>query len=220
MRWFGTSTDISNQISAEEQIRNLNGQLQERVAELEAIMTVLPVGVAISHDPESSVVTANLALSELLGVKPGENIATRIDMAAAHSFDLYREGRRLANGDHPLARTARTGEQLGSLELEIRGSDGKPIYLQTSASPLFDQFGSVRGAVGAFINVTDRKHLEDLLRERADLLELATEAIIVRDMQGFLVFWNSGAEALYGWKREEVLGKSIHGESANTNEVS
>jgi PAS domain S-box-containing protein len=210
VRWFGTSTDISNQISAEEQIRNLNGQLQERVAELEAIMKVLPVGVAISHDPESSVVTANLALSELLGVKPGENIATRIDVAAAHSFDLCRDGRRLASGDHPLARTAKTGEQLGSLELEVRGSDGKPIYLQTSASPLFDQFGNVRGAVGAFINVTDRKHLEDLLRERADLLELATEAIIVRDMQGFLVFWNSGAEALYGWKREEVLGKSIH----------
>ena len=182
VRWFGTSTDISNQISAEEQIRNLNGQLQERVEELEAIMKVLPVGVAISHDPESSVVTANLALSELLGVKPGENIATRIDVTAAHSF--YRDGRRLASGDDPLARTAKTGEQLGSLELDVRGSDGKPIYLQTSASPLFDQFGSVRGAVGAFINVTDRKHLEDLLRERADLLELATEAIIVRDMHG------------------------------------
>jgi two-component system, NtrC family, sensor kinase len=51
---------------------------------------------------------------------------------------------------------------------------------------------------------------EDLLRERADLLELATEAIIVRDMNGVLLFWNSGAEALYGWPREEVLGKSVH----------
>ncbi len=210
VRWFGTSTDISTQISAEEQIRNLNGQLQERVAELEAIMKVLPVGVAVSHDPESSVVTANLALSQLLGVKPGENIATRIDVAAAGSSDLYRNGDRLASGDHPLKRTAKTGEQLGSLELEVRGPDGKPIFLQSSASPLFDQFGNVRGAVGAFINVTDRKHLEDLLRERADLLELATEAIIVRDMHGVLLFWNSGAEALYGWKREEVLGKSIH----------
>jgi len=210
VRWFGTSTDISTQISAEEQIRNLNGQLQERVAELEAIMKVLPVGVAVSHDPESSVVTANLALSQLLGVKPGENIATRIDVAVAGSLDLYRNGDRLASGDHPLKRTAKTGEQLGSLELEVRGPDGKPIFLQSSASPLFDQFGNVRGAVGAFINVTDRKHLEDLLRERADLLELATEAIIVRDMHGVLLFWNSGAEALYGWKREEVLGKSIH----------
>src|SRR5580704_1098628 len=51
---------------------------------------------------------------------------------------------------------------------------------------------------------------EDQLRERADLLELATEAIFVRDMNGALLYWNSGAEALYGWKREEVLGKSVH----------
>ncbi len=51
---------------------------------------------------------------------------------------------------------------------------------------------------------------EELLRERADLLELATEAIMVRDMRGTLLFWNSGAEALYGWRREEILGKSIH----------
>lgn len=51
---------------------------------------------------------------------------------------------------------------------------------------------------------------EDLLRERADLLELATEAIIVRDMNGTVLYWNSGAEALYGWQREEVVGKSVH----------
>ena len=60
---------------AEEQIRNLNSQLQERVAELEAIMQVLPVGVAVSHDPDGQIVTANLALSNLLGLDPGENIA-------------------------------------------------------------------------------------------------------------------------------------------------
>jgi PAS domain S-box-containing protein len=210
VRWFGTSTDISAQIAAEEQIRNLNAQLQERVAELEAIMQVLPVGVAVSQDPESTVVTANLALSDLLGVKPGENIATRIDPASTDSFEIYMEGRRLASTDHPLLRSARTGQQSGSLELEIQRSDEEPIYLQSSASPLFNQYGKVRGAVGAFINVTDRKRLEDLLRERADLLELATEAILVRDMKGILLFWNSGAEALYGWRREEVLGKSIH----------
>src|ERR1700692_938104 len=210
VRWFGTSTDISAQIAAEEQIRNLNAQLQERVAELEAIMQVLPVGVAVSQDPESTVVTANLALSDLLGVKPGENIATRIDPASADSIEVYQEGRRLSSADHPLLRSARTGQQSGSLELEIQRSNKEPIYLQSSASPLFNQYGDVRGAVGAFINVTDRKRLEDLLRERADLLELATEAILVRDMNGVLLFWNSGAETLYGWRRDEILGKSIH----------
>jgi two-component system, NtrC family, sensor kinase len=48
------------------------------------------------------------------------------------------------------------------------------------------------------------------LRERADLLDLASEAIMVRDMDGILRFWNSGAEDLYGWKKEEIVGKPIH----------
>jgi PAS domain S-box-containing protein len=48
------------------------------------------------------------------------------------------------------------------------------------------------------------------LRERADLLELASEAIMVRDLAGIVQFWNSGAEALYGWTRDEVLGRNIH----------
>lgn len=48
------------------------------------------------------------------------------------------------------------------------------------------------------------------LTERADLLDLATDAIMVRDMDGRIRFWNSGAEALYGWPREEVLGRDIH----------
>jgi PAS domain S-box-containing protein len=51
---------------------------------------------------------------------------------------------------------------------------------------------------------------QEQFRTRAELLELATEAIVMRDLDGQLVFWNSGAEHLYGWKREEVLGKDLH----------
>jgi PAS domain S-box-containing protein len=48
------------------------------------------------------------------------------------------------------------------------------------------------------------------LQKSADLLDLATEAITVRDYNGKVTFWNSGAEALYGWKREEIVGKDLH----------
>jgi two-component system, NtrC family, sensor kinase len=47
-------------------------------------------------------------------------------------------------------------------------------------------------------------------RMRAELLEVASEAIIVRDMRGAIQFWNAGAENLYGWRREEVLGRDLH----------
>jgi PAS domain S-box-containing protein len=47
-------------------------------------------------------------------------------------------------------------------------------------------------------------------RERAELLELATEAIIVRNLEGAVRYWNAGAEALYGWGREEAQGQMLH----------
>jgi two-component system, NtrC family, sensor kinase len=47
-------------------------------------------------------------------------------------------------------------------------------------------------------------------RERAELLELATEAIIVRDLNDNIRFWNAGAESLYGWRRDEVVGHNLH----------
>ena len=51
---------------------------------------------------------------------------------------------------------------------------------------------------------------EQEFRKRAELLEVASEAIIERDLEGAIRFWNSGAEALYGWSRDEVIGKDMH----------
>ncbi len=51
---------------------------------------------------------------------------------------------------------------------------------------------------------------EEQYRTRAELLDLATEAIMVRDLDGKIQFWNSGAEALYGWKRDEAMGQDMH----------
>ncbi|MFW6132535.1 MAG: PAS domain-containing sensor histidine kinase [Planctomycetota bacterium] len=48
------------------------------------------------------------------------------------------------------------------------------------------------------------------LREQAQLLDLAHDAIIVRDMDGRVVFWNRGAEHTYGWSRGEAVGNSAH----------
>ena len=209
-RWFGTSTDVSGQIAAEEKIRQLNAQLEQRVAELETIMQVLPVGVTVAHDPECQVITANHALCEVMGVQPGENITKSVDSEGGRVYELYRNGRIIAPEDLPIQQAIATRRPAEISEMEVRRADGMTTQLLGTASPLFDDKGAVRGAVGAFFDVTDRKQMEDLLRERADLLELASEAILVRDPAGLVQYWNAGAEALYGWSRDEVLGKPAH----------
>ena len=99
VRWFGTCTDISAQVTAEERIRSLNTQLQERLAELEAIMQVLPVGVAVSQDAQSRVVTANSALARILSISPHENIAD-VMTSTQGLLEFCKDGRPLAPADH------------------------------------------------------------------------------------------------------------------------
>ncbi|HYX53495.1 MAG TPA: PAS domain-containing protein [Candidatus Limnocylindrales bacterium] len=210
VRWFGTSTDISRQIAAEEQIRRLNDELRQRLTELETIMQVLPVGVVLAQDPECKVITCNAALSGMLGVPAGSNISRSEPHGDQLPFEIFYEGRAMPPDHMPVQRAATTGKAVGPLELEIRLQNGRVYHMLASASPLFNEAGEVRGAVGALMDVSARKTMENTLRERADLLELASEAVMVRDSKGALHFWNSGAEALYGWKRNEVLGRNVH----------
>jgi PAS domain S-box-containing protein len=62
--------------------------------------------------------------------------------------------------------------------------------------------------LGAFI--TERKRIEDRLLEQALLLDLASDAILVRAVDDRITYWNQGAERLYGWARQEVLGRQIY----------
>ena len=48
------------------------------------------------------------------------------------------------------------------------------------------------------------------LREQANLLDLTHDTIFVRDMNDVITYWNRGAEESYGWKAEEVIGKTTH----------
>ncbi|MCX5806165.1 MAG: PAS domain S-box protein [Proteobacteria bacterium] len=50
----------------------------------------------------------------------------------------------------------------------------------------------------------------DKLRDQAELLEIAEDAIIVGDLDGMITFWNNGAVERYGWTKEEAIGKNIH----------
>jgi PAS domain S-box-containing protein len=59
-------------------------------------------------------------------------------------------------------------------------------------------------------DITARKRAEEELRRQAELLDLAHDAIIVRDLDNRIVFWNSGAEETYGWGKAEVAGQEAY----------
>ena len=59
-------------------------------------------------------------------------------------------------------------------------------------------------------DVTEKTNQLALLKRQHDLLEFGHDAILVRDLEGKIQFWNRGAEEIYGWKSEEVVGKLKH----------
>jgi len=56
-------------------------------------------------------------------------------------------------------------------------------------------------------DITERKRAEEQIAEQAELLDKARDAILVRDLEGHILFWNKGAERLYGWTKQEALGR-------------
>ena len=59
-------------------------------------------------------------------------------------------------------------------------------------------------------DITERKRAEQQLRKQAELLSLAHDAIVVRDLHSRIVFWNAGAKKTYGWSATEAIGKVTH----------
>lgn len=59
------------------------------------------------------------------------------------------------------------------------------------------------------VEIEERTQAENKLREQAALLDITTDAVLVKDLNEHICFWNKGAENLYGWQVEEVIGKSI-----------
>lgn len=59
-------------------------------------------------------------------------------------------------------------------------------------------------------DITERKQSQQTLIEQAQLLDLANDTIIVRDLNDTITYWNQGAERLYGWTSAEAVGQSIH----------
>jgi PAS domain S-box-containing protein len=64
---------------------------------------------------------------------------------------------------------------------------------------------------GILRDITERKLAERQIREQAALLDIVPDAIIIRDLENRVRFWNKGAESMYGWTEEEIIGKQASG---------
>jgi PAS domain S-box-containing protein len=143
----------------------------------------------------------NQSAQRIFGYKPEEIIGKSI-------LTLIPKDRQ--SEEEEILRKVRDGESLDHYETVRRRKDGKLIDVSLTISPIKGRKGEIVGVSKIARDITEQKRTDRRLAEQARLLNLTNDAIIVRDHQDRIVYWNRGAEEMYGFSCKEALGKITH----------
>ena len=146
----------------EHQLREAEENARARAEELEAVLAALPAAVWVAQDADCREVVGNEYARQILRLPDqAENMSKTADdpSPVSHFRVLDSDGREIAPEDLPVQRAAR-GELIRDFEERVEFADGSANDLLGNATPLYAPDGTVRGAVAAFVDITDRKAAE------------------------------------------------------------
>jgi two-component system CheB/CheR fusion protein len=203
-----TFVDVGARKRAEQEIL----AAQERV---QAVLEQMPMAILISQAPSGRLMFANHQAEALF-----PNVAGRIPQPEHDSPALPAiQGRHIGGKAYrpeewPLARALAGNELITDEEIEVTNSSGETRILSVSASPVRDARGTTVAVVGAFSDITQRKTAAVALRDAEERVRLFVEgatdfAIIFIDPDRKILVWNTGATHMFGWTREEIVGRPI-----------
>lgn len=162
----GIRYDITLRKGIEAELLRTDEQLRHRMAEIESLMDVVPVGVFVAHDRDCRRITGNRAAYQLLRMSVSKNMSKTAPFEEApNHFKVCQNGREMAPEELPVQYAAQNGVEVRNLEWDIHFDDGTVTHVMGSATPLFDMNGEVRGVVAAIVDISARKRLEEELRE-------------------------------------------------------
>jgi PAS domain S-box-containing protein len=191
MMVLASIVDITDRKRAEAELR----ERQERLSSIYETVADVIFHLAVGEDGRYRFTSVNPAFLSVTGLRYDQVVGKRVDevipepsltMVLGRYETAIREKRTVRweeTSDYPTGRL--TGE--------------------VSVAPVFDDAGRCTHLVGSVHDVTERRRAGEQNRFLANLVASVSDAVIAVDLQQNIQSWNTGAEAMYGWKEEEVL---------------
>ena len=192
---IGTDNTARKQVEADQK------QLDQRLRDQQFYTRSLiesNIDALMTTDPAGIITDVNKQMEALTG-------CTRDELIGAPFKSYFTDPSRAEAG----IKLVLSEKKVTDYELTARARDAKETVVSYNATTFYDRDRKLQGVFAAARDVTERKQAEQELSEKARLLDLSNDAIIVRDLDDKISSWNKGAENLYGWTCEEVMGKHL-----------
>lgn len=174
-----------------------SGQIKQET--LSAIVTSSDDAI-ISKDLQGKITSWNLGAERIFKYKEEEVIGKNITI-------LIPEERR--NEEDLILNNVKSGRRIDHFETVRRDKYGREIPISLTVSPVKDTKGKVVGASKVARDISDRLQGEQKQAVLSAIVESSDDAIISKTLNGSIMSWNAGAQRIFGYTEEEVIGKPV-----------
>ena len=150
--WHGYIQDVTTRVHDEQKYIKLNQELKRKIEEMQVIFDTAPIGIAVANDTTGLHIRGNKINEKIFGLPSGSELSKRSENAA--NIKIFQGNRELTVDQLPMQRAIK-GEIISNFLLTCQRPDNTTITMLCNAKPLLDNNGVPRGAVGAFLDVSE-----------------------------------------------------------------
>jgi PAS domain S-box-containing protein len=191
--------------ASEAQFKRMEKALRESEERYRSLVRQSSDGVYLFDPNTAKIVEANPQFIKMLGY-------TEEELTSLTLYDITVLDR--ATIETNIAKISAAGQYVFGLR-QYRRKGGSFVDVEINSSMV--RYGEAHVVMVNVRNVTERKRAEEelqrhaaTLRDQAELLDVAEDAIMVHDMNERIIFWNQGSVERYGWTKEQALGRTVH----------